>query len=148
MCRDIDKTTNIDLRADWLRAIALPMQPKANRGQARLDHPIENSLRFESFQLVLLDSPSGSLNMSDTCGRADNVFSPTIRGSRDGTDFTLLFEKFFLLLLPAVCFLASSVYRYFELAKKKSVLKTSLDWLILEKIVGNSSRGFITQKDS
>lgn len=82
MCRDIDKTTNIDLRADWLQAIALPMQPKANRGQARLDHLIENSLRFESFQLVFFPSgsPSGSLNMSGTCDRADNVFGPTIWG--------------------------------------------------------------------
>lgn len=77
--------------------------------------------------------------MGDTCDRADNVFGPTIRGCRDDTDFTLLFEQSFLSLLPAVCFLACSVYRYFELAKKKRVLKTSLDWLILTKVVGNSS---------
>lgn len=75
--------------------------------------------------------------MGDTCDRADNVFGPTIRGCRDNTDFTLLFEQSLFSLLPTLCFLACSVYRYLELTKRKRVLKTSIDWLILAKIVGH-----------
>ncbi|KAE8380421.1 P-loop containing nucleoside triphosphate hydrolase protein [Aspergillus bertholletiae] len=70
---------------------------------------------------------------NQTCDRADNTFGPKIRGCRDGTDFTLLFEQSVFSLLPSVCFLGCALYRYFQLVKRDKVLKCSVDGLMLAK---------------
>lgn len=69
------------------------------------------------------------------CDRADNAFGPKIHGCRDGKDFTLLFEQSILSLVPSVLFLGCCFYRYAKLIKRERVLISSLDRLILAKLV-------------
>ncbi|KAE8332954.1 hypothetical protein BDV39DRAFT_188998 [Aspergillus sergii] len=71
---------------------------------------------------------------TSACDRADNAFGPKIRGCRDETDVTLFFEQSFFSLLPSICFMGCSLYRYIKLVKKERVLKSSLDGLIFAKV--------------
>ncbi|OOO04876.1 ABC transporter related protein [Aspergillus oryzae] len=75
------------------------------------------------------------------CDRADNAFGPKVRGCRDETDFTLFFEQSFFSLLPSICFLVCSLYRYLKLVKKERVLKSSLDGLMFAKLTAIATLG-------
>ncbi|KAE8392559.1 hypothetical protein BDV23DRAFT_151059 [Aspergillus alliaceus] len=56
-------------------------------------------------------------------------------------DFTLLFEQSFFSLLPSICFLGCSLYRYAKLVKRERVLQSSLDGLMLAKTTAVTALG-------
>lgn len=67
---------------------------------------------------------------------ADAAFGPVVEGCRDGFDFTMSFEQYFLSLVPSVLFLVAATFRLRFLRKQKSQVEGKL--LRSIKLVGSN----------